>query len=298
MGLFSVIFYISCEQPRAGLDQLFPGAGFEKGWSWHGKPKIYSPQNLYEYIDGEAELYLSYDFKELATLIYFWGSSEDTFFTVDVYDMGTPLNAFGLYSSYRYPGYQYEKIGTESFVSDFGLKFFQGRFVVEIKSSDESEKCGKAVRVVAGLVADRIIDPVGFPDLIRLLPETDQIPQTLRYYAKEMLNQSFLPQGLEAKYRLGDEEATGFTILFENNQSAEEGLEKLKSFYEESGGQFTESNLPKGIAFSVKTPYHGYTLLAINGKVLNGIQDLSNPEKGFTFLLHMSKIAFSYSSQK
>ena len=57
-----LILLIACEVPRKGLDQIFPGAGFEKGWSWHGSPKHYFPENLYDYINGEAELYLSYGF--------------------------------------------------------------------------------------------------------------------------------------------------------------------------------------------------------------------------------------------
>src|SRR4030042_4975524 len=90
-----------CDPGLKGLDQLFPGPGFEKGWSWQGVPRHFTVQNLYEYIDGEAELYYAYGFRELATLTYFWKNPEDTFFTVNVYDMGDSLNAFGIYSNYR-----------------------------------------------------------------------------------------------------------------------------------------------------------------------------------------------------
>jgi hypothetical protein len=284
---FAVAVIAACDTAKPGMDQLFPGAGFEKGWSWQGKPKHYLPQNLYEYIDGEAELYLSYDFKELASLTYFWGSPADTFFTVDIYDMGTPVNAFGLYSSFRYPGYQYEKIGTEGFVSEFGLKFLKGRYVVEIKSSDESGKCRKAVRTVAGTLAERIPDPAVFPEVVSLLPSENQIPATLRYTAKEMLNQSFLPEGLEAKYRIGDEEDTGFVILFTDSASSREGLMKLVAFYRESGYKPVSGKLPGVIASAVRTPYHGCTLLALAGTSIVGIQDLTAPEKGYALIQEM-----------
>lgn len=284
---FLLSFGLSCEQTKAGLDQLFPGPGFEKGWSWHGKPKHYSPQNLYVYINGEAELYLAYDFKELASLTYFWGSPEDTFITVDIYDMGTPLNAFGLYCSYRYPGYAYEKIGAEAFVSDFGLKFLKDRLVIEIKTSDESEKCRKAGRTIALQIASRIAGPDVFPDIVSMLPEKDQIPYTLKYTAKEMLNQSFLPGGLEAKYKLGNDESTGFVVLFSDQVSAEEGLKKLKAFYKESDAQFLPDMVQPGVLTGMKTRYHGYILMNIQGTVLNGIQDLSSPEKGFFWMSQM-----------
>jgi len=298
IAVFSALVGISCEQPKAGLDQLFPGAGFTKGWSWQGKPKHFLPNNLYEYIDGEAELYLSYNFKELASLTYFWGAPEDTFFTVDIYDMGTSENAFGLYSSYRYPGYQYEKIGTEAFVSDFGLKCLKGQYVIEIKSSDESEKCRQAIRTVVVQIVDRITAPPVFPSVVSFLPESNQVPQTLRYYAKEMLNQAFLPQGVEAKYKLGNEEATGFTILFSDAASAEEGLKKLRTFYQESSGQFLTTALPQPIVFAVKTQYHGITILSVHGNVLNGVQDLSSPEKGFELIRQMATVSIPSAVQQ
>ncbi|HEX9933932.1 MAG TPA: DUF6599 family protein, partial [bacterium] len=99
------------------LDALFPQKELEPGWMPQGQPVHYMPDNLYEYIDGEAELYLSYGFKELAALVYYAGSPEDTFVTVDVYDMDKPLDAFGLYSNLRFPDYTYETMGTEGFSS-------------------------------------------------------------------------------------------------------------------------------------------------------------------------------------
>ncbi len=163
--LFFVLFgfALSCENPQKGLDQLFPGPGFEKGWSWFEMPTHYNPEDLYDYIDGEAELYLSYGFKELATLTYFWRSVDDTFLVVDIYDMGTSLNGFGLYSVYRHPEYKFEDIGTEAIVSDFGIKFYQGRYVVELKAGNDSEKTSHAVRVVAQKISERIGEPAEPP---------------------------------------------------------------------------------------------------------------------------------------
>lgn len=292
--LFSIIFGATCENPKIGIDQLFPGAGFAKGWSWHAKPKHFSSNNLYEYINGEAELYLSYNFKELSTLTYFWGAPEDTFLTVDIYDMGTVLNAFGLYSSYRYPEYRFERIGAEAFVSDFGLKMFKGRFVAEIKSSDNSGRCQKAVLAIAEGIAGRITEPADFPKMIAILPEMNQIPHSLRYYSNEMLNQAFLPEGLMAKYRMDGEEVSAFVIIFGNDQKAEEGFQKLITFYRESGGQFLSSVLPQNGSFGVKTAYHGFTCHKIEGKVLYGMQDLRLPEKGSSLMLQMKRTISQY----
>ena len=44
---------------------IFPG--FED-WTKKGKPDLYTPDNLFEYINGAAEVFLSYDFVKLATV--------------------------------------------------------------------------------------------------------------------------------------------------------------------------------------------------------------------------------------
>jgi hypothetical protein len=247
-------------------------------------PTHYTPDNLYEYIDGEAELYLTYGFQELATLTYFWGSAEDTSFVVDIYDMGTSLNGFGLFSNYRQPGYHYESIGTEAIVSDYGLRFFQGRYVVEIKIGDISDRLNKAVRTVAERISERILDPPDLPSSLSLLPAEGQIDKTLRYISKEMLNQGFLPGGLEAKYLTGEEEIAGFVVFFESPEEAKNGLNRLRTFYQDMNVSFVAPPDVSGEGFAVRSSYHGYVLVSQTGRYLAGVQDLSAPEKGQSLL--------------
>ncbi len=40
------------------------------GWKKSLKDTIYTPENLFEYINGGAELYISYNFKQLLTQKY------------------------------------------------------------------------------------------------------------------------------------------------------------------------------------------------------------------------------------
>jgi len=47
--------------------KLFPEI---KGWEISGEIKVYTPETLYDYINGAAELYLSYDFQELQVAEY------------------------------------------------------------------------------------------------------------------------------------------------------------------------------------------------------------------------------------
>jgi len=279
------IWIVSCAPHADTRNALFPPPDFVKGWRWEGEPFHYTPENLYDYIDGEAELYLTYDFQELATLTYVWKNSEDTSLVVDIYNMGTPLNAFGLYSNYQHPSYQYGPIGTDAIVSDFGLKFYQGPYVVELKTSGYWEKNGKVIQTIAEEISKRIGIPAESPDILALLPTEGQMDKTLRYIARDMLNQSFLSKGLEARYRIGDQEATGFLVLFPSGEEAKNGFEKLKEFFIQSEGPVTIVDNLGEASFSIPTSYHGYTVVSRSDRFLAGAQDLSSFEIGTELVL-------------
>ncbi len=285
IALILILFLLfSCESPEKGLDQLFPGPGFEKGWSWEGMPKHYSPDTLYEYINGEAELYLTYGFKELAMLNYFYGDSEDSAFVVEIYEMGSAVNAFGLYSNYRRPGYQYSQIGTEAVVSNYSIRFLQGRYVVDLKAADDSDHIRQAMRMVAIKLSDRIDDPAEFPSILGFLPVEGQIEKTVSYQARDMLNQSFLPAGISAQYLISDEEITGFIVFFPTIEDAASGLRQIQMFYQDEGADFIKSDVPGDEGFGVQTKYHGFVIMTGHERYLVGVQDASNTQVGLTLL--------------
>ncbi|MBN2202028.1 hypothetical protein JW777_08760 [bacterium] len=275
----AVAVFISCGSGRKGIDRLFPSPGFEKGWNWDGRPRHFTPQNLYEAINGEADLYIGYGIQEFGTLLYYWGSPSDTFFVVDIYDMGTPLNAFGVYSNLRHPEYRFEDIGDEGFVHDYGMKFYKGRFLVDVKLGDFSEKCRRAALIVARETERRIRSARKRPALLELLPGERQVSHTLRYVRREMLNQGFLPGGLEARYSLNGSEVTCFVVIFDSTAQARRGFEELRTFHAMTGRLFP-ARLPGQEGLAAHSAYHGVFLAFRQKSLIAGVQDLPDAESG------------------
>ena len=77
---------------------LLPVSGFTPGWALEGPVKTYTPDDLFEYINGEAELYLQYGFKDLVSGFYLKDKDEKQGVSADIYRMASPLEAFGLYT--------------------------------------------------------------------------------------------------------------------------------------------------------------------------------------------------------
>ncbi len=65
-----------------------------EGWTQPGEVLFYDADTLWEYINGAAELFVSYGVQSCRTTDL---SSGDLTVTVDLYDMGTPLNAYGVF---------------------------------------------------------------------------------------------------------------------------------------------------------------------------------------------------------
>ena len=85
-----------------------------KGWTPVDSVATYDDSNLWEYINGAADQFIAYDFQELYSCEM---KSENMEGVIDVYNMGNPLNAFGIYKTERGDVPDKLKIGTESVIT-------------------------------------------------------------------------------------------------------------------------------------------------------------------------------------
>jgi len=78
----------------AGGSIVLPPDGFAPGWTKADKPRHFQRTDLFNYIDGGAELFLEFGFKELTAQIY-----ANSFLELDleVYEMESPESALGIY---------------------------------------------------------------------------------------------------------------------------------------------------------------------------------------------------------
>ena len=147
-------------------------------WKPIVKDEIYGSGNLHEYIDGAAELYISYGFKKMITRIYQKQGQPDII--AEIFDMGSAANAFGIFSHSR-----------EIIDTTFGqgsqytaglLLFWKDRFYVSILCSPESEITKKAVFRLAAEIERAIPQTGALPEVLQLLPGDSLIEESVRYF--------------------------------------------------------------------------------------------------------------------
>jgi Family of unknown function (DUF6599) len=143
-----------------------------------GKDEFYDRKTTFRYMDGAAELYRSYGFKLLMVRRYM--KEDHPPMIVETFDMGSSEDAFGVFS--------YETGDEEVGIgqgSDFGgglLRFWKGKFFVNVYAEQEAPSTKKDVLDLGRALADSIKQEGRKPKLINLLPKEDLIERSIRYF--------------------------------------------------------------------------------------------------------------------
>ena len=158
------------------LARLLPEA--VEGWQIGREDQVFNRENLYNYINGGAELYLSYGFLEMISRTYTQPGQPDI--VVDILDMGTSQNTFGVFAHSR-----------ESIASDFGqgseyhqgyLQFWRDHYLVSIIASPETAESKQAIFTLAKEIETAIGVEGPLPDILGLLPEQNLVEESVRYF--------------------------------------------------------------------------------------------------------------------
>ena len=147
------------------------------GWKKAGPPEIYDRKTLFRYIDGGAELYISYSMEKLTAFRYIKGKDEEI--KVDLFDMGNSYNAYGVFSHGRES--LSREIGQDSEYSSGLLSFWKDRYYVSLLGYPETPEKHQ-VLMKLGREISRLIPREGpLPPILSSLPTEGLIPESIRY---------------------------------------------------------------------------------------------------------------------
>lgn len=147
------------------------------GWKKIGSPVIYNQDTLYDYINGGAELYIAYNFKEVLSVKY--EKNESSEIIIDFFDMGRSYDAYGIFSQGR------EKedglLGQGSEYTSGLLSFWKDRYFISILAYPETEEKKNIVLEIGKILDDSIPSKGDLPPILKLLPEKNLLSESVRY---------------------------------------------------------------------------------------------------------------------
>ena len=247
-----------------------------KGWTVNGDIITYKPDNLWKYIDGAANLYLEYNFKLLKLREF---QKNDTIVMVEIYDMGSPIDAFGIYSTERPDDTDLLRIGTEAVVvPPYHALMLKNRFYVKvmIEQGELDQKNGEGIlRDIAAFIPGK----TDFPDELKLLPEKNRVPGSIKYATKGYMGLSEINNLVFADYKDPDgKEFRAFVLILPDKEKADETWKNLSEKWKSE----TQNN--RTVLYR-EVPYEGLIGVVKTNDRITGVSGLEKKADLLTILL-------------
>lgn len=204
-----------------------------EGFARKGLVERYTEVNLYEKINGRSELFHSYDVRGMTFVTVSKADDPAQFIDVYLYDMTTPLGAFGVYSVERSPGAKAIATGDGGHRTEADLFFRKGQYYVSILTSGPDEEVQNAALALADTLAKRLKGKAADIWGLAMLPAKNRVDDTVQYIMVDALGLPFLTNTFLAQYRDGQVEFTAFVSRCQSADHAAEVLAKYKGYLEE-----------------------------------------------------------------
>lgn len=157
-------------------------------WTAEPKDRIYDTETIFSYIDGAGEVYRAYNMRSCLSRRY--TSPNAPAIVLDIFDMGTSEDAFGVFTHDR-DGRAVD-VGQGALYRPGWLSFWKGRFFVSIYIEKETEAAKEAISDLSRVVASLIKDQGPKPGILLKLPPEGLQSRSIRYlHHHTLLNYHF-----------------------------------------------------------------------------------------------------------
>jgi len=231
-----------------------------QGWRQEGAERSYEPDNLFEYMDGNAEGYLIYGMVHMQGVTC---KSGDDSILIDVFEMADADSAYGVFTANLDPTRPIEKIGMGGQVQPRHAMFAKNNYYLELSANPDTDHT-PALRAFTRELEDRIGGRSDPPDALGWFPKEKLV--SLRLIPESVLGVRALKRGYVAQY----EQGKAFVVMERSAEAAAEVMNKLRG----RAGDVVADQLGDE-AFHAKDPYLGILCVFRKGRYVGGFANLS-----------------------
>lgn len=229
------------------------------GWQQAGALRHFTADNLYTYMDGNAESYLAYGFTQMKGVTC--KSGENTL-VIDISEMIDADAAYGIFSGNRDPGHPLEKIGMGGQIMPRRGTFAKGNYYVEIAASPDLDHTPALTAFIAAM--EKLLEgQTTTPVALGWFPPEKLV--SARMIPESVLGVRLLKRGYVAQYDQGK----AFLVLETSPQSATAVMTKLRARY--PGAQPAQV---ADEALQVQDKYLGGVCFFRKGKYIGGYANM------------------------
>lgn len=259
------------------LNKFFPLASgsLSKG----GQVRVYSKDNLYEYVNGHAEFFISSGFKSLAVTGYRDINQKDGDPPVvsEIYDMGSPEGALGVISQ-EAKGLKSFGVGFIGYKSRKSAIFVKGPYYVKLTlfSGDR-----QALYALADEISKGMGDLKTELPQFAIFPESDAIKGSEGYVSRNYMGLDFMANVFTYQYKRDDNEFTAFLVSPNNNELY---IKQMLSFYDTTEARVNSFSVDGADGWEINDKYEGVWSMVRIGSEFIGVNGLEDSQERLTFL--------------
>jgi hypothetical protein len=217
------------------------------GWSIASPPRYFGPDNLYDLIDGGAEIYVRFGLKKMVTADYRSPSLEGVTVTAEIYDMGSPRGAFGRTARFLASRVDPSDAGEglpeamrdRGILGSGDLVVWKDRYLAHLTLLDESPDATpesiaaagkKTLPKIAAAIDEKIEGTTEPSETLKSFPEEHRLARSGAWHPDELMDIEGLGGGYTVRYSEKDAEWTAFaTEKLDDETALEAAWKAVKS---------------------------------------------------------------------
>lgn len=211
------------------------------GWIIEQGDRLFDNETLYDYIDGSAEMFLSFGFSKVFNRIYSRNNQPEIL--VDIFYMNSSYDAYGVFT-HSMGGLESE-FGQQSQRTEGAIIFWKSNYYVSILCHPETEESKQTIFKLARIIDKSITETGDFPPVLKYLPRENLVNESIRYFRHHnwvnshifisndnILNIDQNTHGLLARYNDNANNAILLLIMYPDSSLSESALQSFIRKYE------------------------------------------------------------------
>jgi hypothetical protein len=213
------------------ITELAPTVGEVEGWAPAGTAEVFAGEDLFELINGGAEIYHEFGFERVLSQDY--AGAEQRSIALEVFEMEDAAAAYGLYSFKSSGRGRPLELGDDGMLEDYYLNFRKGRFVVTLTGMNTDEGTVRGLVPIGRAVAEKIRERGDVPAIVTDLTAGGGKPGTPFYLRGELALANVAPFAVGVRFGMTEgaairfDDHTEIVLRFTNANRARQTLETV-----------------------------------------------------------------------
>lgn len=226
--------------PLQNLEAFLPDKEELRSWKAENAPQLYKGEDLYLYIDGGAEIYHEYGFKQV--LVQDYKSAAGKSLTLEIFEMANSECAFGVYTFKSSGIGKPIALGQDGRLEEYYLNFWKGNVLVTLTGFDSSPEVIQGLMLIAKSVEAKVKTQGKRPSLVEIFPK-EWLPISRLKYIKGVLglynNYSFFARDV-FRFReaviggINGGKSTIFVFRYSSREECRRRFQEVKAAFEKN----------------------------------------------------------------